>query len=68
MYFNINLVLFYFINASYIETLKEKLASTEHQAALLSQEVEHLKESLEVSTLNIPSPFPLLRSESLCIC
>ena len=53
---------------SYIESLKEEQASTEQQAALLSQENEQLNEDLEVRTPSIPSPFPLLGSESLCIC
>ena len=60
--------LLYFMIISYIESLKEKQASTEQQAALLSQENEQLNEDLEVSTPSIPSPFRPLGSESWCIC
>ena len=56
---------FYFIIASFIETLKDKQASTENQAAFLSQEVEQLKEDLEVSTFNMPLPFPSPRISML---
>ena len=45
----IHQLLFYCIIASYIANLKEKEASTENQADLLSKEVEQLKEDLEVS-------------------
>ena len=60
---NIHQLLFYCIIASCIEDLKKKQASAENRKDLLTQENEQLKKDVEVSTFNIPSPFPLLESQ-----
>ena len=60
---NIHQLLFYCIIASCIENLKKKQVSAENQKDLLRQEVKQLKEDVEVSTFNMPSPFSLLESQ-----